>query len=234
MVTEIVLLRHGITEGNLKHWFYGSIDLPLAEEGFQAIEENREMNRYPVLPEHTQVFTSGLTRTRQTLQAVYGELPYEVIPEFAEYKFGIYEGKSFQELQHSPGFMAWVNDKTEEYVLEGGESRGAFSRRIIKGCDILLKKHAAYCEKLGEFGTEEAGRPSLPSKTPPILTGPTTLVVCHGGVISQIMRHWFNRPMEEIWDWVPEPGSGSVVELLDGSPTRYQLIMEADRDFTGM
>ena len=33
MKTKICLVRHGITEGNQKRLYYGSSDIPLAEEG---------------------------------------------------------------------------------------------------------------------------------------------------------------------------------------------------------
>lgn len=35
MISRIYLIRHGITEGNQKKWFYGAADIPLAEEGLQ-------------------------------------------------------------------------------------------------------------------------------------------------------------------------------------------------------
>ena len=37
MKSEIILLRHGVTEGNQRHWFYGGIDIPLTEDGLQQL-----------------------------------------------------------------------------------------------------------------------------------------------------------------------------------------------------
>ncbi|MBQ1471194.1 MAG: histidine phosphatase family protein, partial [Eubacterium sp.] len=32
MESKLILIRHGITEGNLKRWFYGAVDIPLTED----------------------------------------------------------------------------------------------------------------------------------------------------------------------------------------------------------
>lgn len=263
MQSEIVLLRHGITEGNQKHWFYGGIDISLTDEGVQQLKALRGRGVYPALPVCTQVFTTGLQRTDQTLQAVYGDLPHGTIRELQEYRFGKFEGHSFQELQNDPEFMEWVNDTTYEKHLEGGDSRGSFTRRVLTGGDILMSKHEGFCEKSAreasaksasgpngtagirktetglQDGLEESGEDgSLPQvllpkdmpkkKEPPVLHGPATLAVCHGGVISQLMRSWFERPDDEIWEWVPAPGLGYVVRLEDGEPLNYEMFGAAE------
>lgn len=252
MRSEIVLLRHGVTEGNQKHWFYGWLDLPLSEEGEQELKELGGRGVYPELPGATQVFTTGLKRTEQTLQAVYGDLPHKEIKELKEYRFGKFEGHSFDELKEDPEFMKWVNDTSYEAKLEGGDSRGSFTRRVLTGADILMSKHESFCRRtvsqknaknaVGPNGAASSAREVMPEKyldmrpqllklpkdmpaekEAPILEGPTTLVVCHGGVISQLMRYWFDRPNEEIWEWVPAPGVGYIVHLEDGKPASYEL-----------
>ena len=42
MESRIILLRHGLTEGNQRRGFYGGIDIPLTEEGRQQLKERRE------------------------------------------------------------------------------------------------------------------------------------------------------------------------------------------------
>ena len=41
-MSTIYLFRHGITEGNKLRLYYGSTDIPLIEEGIEAIRERRE------------------------------------------------------------------------------------------------------------------------------------------------------------------------------------------------
>ena len=34
MLSRIYLIRHGRTDGNRNHWYYGATDLPLTEDGY--------------------------------------------------------------------------------------------------------------------------------------------------------------------------------------------------------
>lgn len=47
MRTKICLIRHGITEGNQKRLYYGSSDIPLAEEGIEMLRSLSAQEIYP-------------------------------------------------------------------------------------------------------------------------------------------------------------------------------------------
>lgn len=47
MVSKIYLIRHGITEGNEKRWYYGGADLPLTEGGKQTLRALAEKGVLP-------------------------------------------------------------------------------------------------------------------------------------------------------------------------------------------
>lgn len=34
----LVLIRHGLTEGNVRRWYYGALDIPLCPEGEAALQ----------------------------------------------------------------------------------------------------------------------------------------------------------------------------------------------------
>ena len=34
---RLTLIRHGLTEGNVRRWYYGALDLPLCETGKSAL-----------------------------------------------------------------------------------------------------------------------------------------------------------------------------------------------------
>jgi bisphosphoglycerate-dependent phosphoglycerate mutase len=38
MKSKIVLIRHGITEGNVRHLYYGSTNVPLAQKGIDQLK----------------------------------------------------------------------------------------------------------------------------------------------------------------------------------------------------
>ena len=67
MVSKIYLIRHGITEGNQKKWFYGAADLPLADEGIAALEKAASGGIYPQIPEDADCYTTGLLRRSKPL-----------------------------------------------------------------------------------------------------------------------------------------------------------------------
>ena len=73
MVSKLILLRHGLTEGNLKGWFYGGVDIPLAPQGREALCRLRDKGVYPEVPDDAQFIVSGLERTVETLRILYGE-----------------------------------------------------------------------------------------------------------------------------------------------------------------
>ena len=82
---KLTLLRHGITEGNRRRLYYGSTDLPLLQEGWEALEDLRAQGGYPTA---TRYYTSGMIRTEQTLLALYGPVSHEVLPGLREMDFG--------------------------------------------------------------------------------------------------------------------------------------------------
>ena len=68
MKTKICLIRHGITEGNQKRLYYGSSDIPLAEEGVAMLRELAAQEIYPDDAD-AECYTSGMLRTEQTFFA---------------------------------------------------------------------------------------------------------------------------------------------------------------------
>ena len=64
MKSYIHFIRHGITEGNQKGWYYGSLDIPLTEEGVAALKTLKEQKIYPPL-DHADCYTSGLRRQKR-------------------------------------------------------------------------------------------------------------------------------------------------------------------------
>ena len=87
MKSYIHFIRHGITEGNQKGWYYGSLDIPLTEEGVAALKTLKEQKIYPPL-DHADCYTSGLRRTEETFCTIYGDVPHKALPLLQEMNFG--------------------------------------------------------------------------------------------------------------------------------------------------
>lgn len=207
MVSKIYLIRHGITEGNQKKWFYGAADLPLAEEGIAALEKAASGGIYPQIPEDADCYTTGLLRTEQTFELIFGERNHGVIRNLREMEFGDHECKSYEELKDNEEFSAWCWDETGEAVLTGGETKNAFAARISAGLRELVGYH-----RLKELSHRHDGKDAI------------TVVICHGGVISAVMQELFPTAKGSMWDWMPEPGFGYAVEFKDGEPASFEEI----------
>ena len=83
MKSHIHLIRHGITEGNLNRWYYGAKDIPLVDQGIAALKASAAEGIYPDLAD-SDIYTSGMLRCIQTLNAIYGDIEYTIIPELRE------------------------------------------------------------------------------------------------------------------------------------------------------
>lgn len=207
MSSKIVLLRHGITEGNKNKWFYGGLDLPLIQEGKDELAMLRDSGTYPEVPEHVQYFTTGMGRTKETLEIIYGDVPFEKIKDLREMEFGEYEAKTFDELKDDPVFIEWTHDETGEVAFPGGETRNGFANRVSRGTRTLLDMH-----RLKNLEVRHSGDDMM------------SVMVCHGGVICFMMQELFPDETEDTWQWMPEPGSGYIVEIEDGNPVAHAQI----------
>ena len=123
---SIYLIRHGKTEANEKHLYCGSTDLPLSEKGRAEL---RAMH-YAIHPQR--FLTSGRKRTDETLQILFGDVPYAVDTRFREVDFGSFEMKSYDQLKEDPAYQAWLTGDNEANVPPGGESGIQMTRRVLE------------------------------------------------------------------------------------------------------
>ena len=101
---KLHLLRHGLTEGNLKGLYLGSgTDMPLCEEGIQRLEKLREDFSYP-WPQ--KLYVSPMKRTVQTAEIIYPDHDYTIVTDLRECNFGEFEGKTFSELMRKDSNFA--------------------------------------------------------------------------------------------------------------------------------
>ncbi|MBR2640421.1 MAG: histidine phosphatase family protein [Oscillospiraceae bacterium] len=146
-MSTIYLFRHGITEGNKRRLYYGSTDIPLIEEGIEAIKIRREAGIYPELSGF-KVITTDLKRTEQTLFEMYGrEVPHETDPRMREFSFGDFEMKSYEELKNREDYQAWITGDNWRNICPNGESGEIMLNRSLDamedyiGTDCIIVCH---------------------------------------------------------------------------------------------
>lgn len=196
MRSKIHIIRHGTTEGNKKGWYYGDLDIPLLEEGIKDIEAKKAGGVYPEVSGG--FFTSGMTRTNQTLDLIYGKVERTHILELSELKFGIFEGKTYDEIKDQKEFNDWIYDEEGNIHVPGGDSRNSFRERVMKGLDKLISLHRL--EELKYRHVEKEAE---------------SICVCHGGVIGCIMNEVFNDE-KDFLSWIPNQGEGYTLILDNG------------------
>ena len=203
MESKIVLIRHGITVGNEQHMYYGSTDVSLSERGMHLLEKQRDEGVYPV-SEDAQFFTTGMLRTEQSLEIIYGEREHEVIEALRELDFGEFEMCTYEQLNSVPEYQQWITAEDTKTAPPGGESIEVFTKRIRKGFDELKVKNELYMLKLRNHERQAM-----------------TICICHGGVISGIMDYIWPGEHKNFFEWIPDPGHGYLLEVEDGSFTGY-------------
>ncbi len=123
---EVVLIRHGMTNGNLeKRYIGGRTDEPLCTTG-------RERLCHHSYPEVDAVIVSPMLRCIETASLIYPD--YRVIEEekFRECDFGAFEGFTAKELEQDPRYQEWINSMGTA-AFPGGEDPEKFQQRCRTG-----------------------------------------------------------------------------------------------------
>lgn len=155
---KLTLIRHGETEGSRRDLYYGAADIPVLPESLKALEEKAKAGVYPTAGHYC---ISGMLRTVQTLRALYGDVPYTVLPGLREMDFGDFEMRAYTgDLENDPAFRTWCED-AEHNVCPHGESVPQVLERSLRAIQPVLD------------------------------AGEDTVCVIHGGVTSGLMMHWF-------------------------------------------
>ncbi len=128
---EILLLRHGRTEGNEQHRYNGRTDEPLSPAGREALR----LKRYPAAD---LVYVTALRRTRETAAILFPGARQITVPGLREMDFGVFEGRSYIDMADDPAYRAWVDSGCLGQIPDG-ECRDAFLRRVGASFRALLR-----------------------------------------------------------------------------------------------
>ena len=146
----IYLIRHGTTDANEKHFYCGSTDLSLSVAGREELQNIR----YDI--KNVRFITSGMKRTNETLQMLFGDVPYEVEPRFREVDFGIFEMHSYDQLKDTPEYQAWLAGDNEINVPPKGESGEQMKARVLEALseikdDTCIITHGGVIASIMEY-----------------------------------------------------------------------------------
>ena len=131
---KIHLIRHGLTDGNLKGQYIGRTDLPLIPEGIKELQMLKESIEYPNVP---LLYSSPMLRCRQTAKILFPDNEITVIDNLKEYDFGDFEGKTASELEIDPAYLEWTSGKAS--CTPNGEDNAEFAKRIALGINEIIR-----------------------------------------------------------------------------------------------
>ena len=147
---ELILMRHGTTQGNLERRFIGTLDVPLLPQG-----EELARRVGATLPAVEHIYRSPLQRCRRTAELLWPGVEMTVVDELRESDFGPFEGKNHEELKDDPLYQAWLGmgDRPNFAAMPVGESAQQVTDRVSIG----LEKTAADAARRGFGQVRPAG-----------------------------------------------------------------------------
>ena len=193
----MILIRHGITQGNKEKRFVGRLDVPLAPEGEEMARETA-----PLLPAVDRLYVSPMLRCRQTAGLLWPGMEQTVIDDLRETDFGPFEGKNHEELKDDPLYQAWIGQGGGHLnfaAMPVGESAEQVSARAAEGLRLVSAD-------MVRRGFQRAA------------------LVSHGGTIMGMLSR-FGRPERDYYGWMC-PNCGGFRMALDPDTLELTVLEE--------
>lgn len=184
---KIILIRHGESKLNVEGVYYGILNPELTEKGKEQAKKTREILKNI---SYEKIYTSDLKRAIETAEIVnYKELEISIDEELRELNFGIFEGRSYEELlEKYPEELKKSQKNWENYNYITGESVLELQKRAIN-----------FIEKKIDLEKD-------------------TVLVTHWGVINTILSHYFSNGLESYWKFSVKNGGVVIIEFSEGYP----------------
>ena len=183
---ELILIRHLKTPGNEKRQYIGSTEEDLSEQEVLNFKQKYKIDSYPQVQ---QVIVSPMKRCIQTAELIYpkNQITQEVL--LKECDFGIFEGKTYEDLKDREEYQAWL-DSGGTIAFPEGEEQKEFRSRCVRG---MLRQVDRLCKENVE----------------------SAAFVVHGGTIMAVMEA-FSEEKKSYYDWQVGNGEG-VLGKMDAS-----------------
>ena len=137
---RIYMLRHGQSEGNNTGIIQGRKDTSLTDLGIEQAKLVAERLKDIDIDK---IYTSELSRAKDTADIIgkAKNIEVEVIPEFYELSFGLWEGVDFQivKTKYKEDFELWKKSP-HLFKKEGFEGLQAAKERMLRGLDKVREK----------------------------------------------------------------------------------------------
>jgi probable phosphoglycerate mutase len=166
--TQLIIVRHGETEWNIRGIRQGHLDSVLTEKG---VGQAKALAQRLARENFTALYCSDLGRAVQTAKEIAALTGHEIEtdPRLRERHLGIFQGLSGEEIKAKhPEEYKLHRTLGPNYVIPGGESVRQQVERNVSFLNELAARHQ----------------------------GEQVVVVTHGGVVSGFFRHTLSIPLE--------------------------------------
>ena len=181
----IVLLRHGQTAYNEQRRYQGAADVPLSPAGRAALKKADF--------ETETVYVTPLCRTAQTARILFPHARQIVVPALREMDFGVFEGRTYDEMKDDAAYCAWLDSGCES-ACPNGESKAVFCKRVCRAFEKLADEALAR-------GDERL------------------VIVAHGGTQMAALES-FALPHRDYYEWCGPNAGGFVLDARDWADKR--------------
>jgi len=185
---ELVLVRHGQTDGNKEGTYYGWLDFSLNEIGKAQALKIREKIKDMTFEA---IYTSPLRRALETTRRIKPDQDTPILLNEAlkELHFGEWEGMTCSEIQEKfPQLWDEWCKNWVDFCFPRGESFRQLYQRVTCEIDHILQTH-----RHGKV-----------------------LIVSHHGCIRGIISYLLGTGIEGYWRYKIKPGTISRIEIVDG------------------
>ena len=139
-MTQIILVRHGETEWNVKEVFRGRIDIELNETGIKQAELLAE---YLSGIKIDAVYSSPLRRALKTAEMIasYHKLDVEIAPGLVDFDYGEWQSLAHQQVRdrYKELYAEWINSPDRVKMPDGESLNDVRERAMGVVSDVIAK-----------------------------------------------------------------------------------------------
>ena len=190
---KIVFIRHLPTPGNEKRQYIGHTDEHLSDTAVEAFHRRKD-----TYPDVQCVIASPMKRCIETARLIYPDVEIRTEPMLRECDFGLFEGKTFEDLKEHPAYIEWL-ESGGTTAFPGGEAQKVFRERCAEG----VRK---WISILTGEGAESAA------------------FVVHGGTIMAALSQLAEEPYD-FYHWQAENGGGFTAEVSEEDWKRGEKVL---------
>ena len=186
---EILFKRHGETDCNKKHLYYGHLNPSLNKTGISQLKNTKKklekMNEKIDI-----VFSSDLKRCRESLELlkINKNIKTYFSEELRELNFGNIEGKTYKEIENEfPHYVYEMKNNWRHFKTEGGESLSDLQKRSVTEINKIKNEHK----------------------------NKKILVVAHAGVIQSLISYYLFNNLDGYWQFKLDNGSITKMTVMN-------------------